>query len=102
MKGAAMQVDITGRHENLTKNVKAHVHEKLERCLGNFPRIESIHVILESTKRGHVAEVILHAAKHIRITAKEENENLYAAIDQAIEHAERQLRKERDKVVNHK
>ena len=96
-----MQINITGRHEHVTDNVKDHVNDKLERCLGGFTRIESVHVILEPIKRVHVAEIVVQAANHIRVTAKEENENLFAAIDLAIDHAERQLRKLRDKVQNH-
>jgi putative sigma-54 modulation protein len=96
-----MQVSITGRHVNVTDNVKAHVVEKLERCLGGFPRVESIKVVLETESRDKVAEVIVQGANHMRITAEEKSENLYDAIDRAIEHAERQIRKLRDKVQDY-
>jgi putative sigma-54 modulation protein len=96
-----MQVSITGRHVNVTDNVKAHVEEKLERCLGVFPRIESIRVILDEEKINQVAEVIIQGANHIRVTATEKSENLYDAIDRSIEHAERQMRKQRDKITDH-
>ncbi|WP_372794205.1 ribosome hibernation-promoting factor, HPF/YfiA family [Pontiella sp.] len=96
-----MQVSITGRHVKVTDNVKAHVQDKLERCLGVFPRIETIRVILDTENRDQVAEVIIQGSNHIRVTAKEESENLYDAIDRAIEHAERQMRKQRDKVQDH-
>jgi putative sigma-54 modulation protein len=96
-----MQVSITGRHVNITDNVKAHVEDKLERCLGLFPRIESVKVILETENREQVAEVIIQGSDHIRVAAKETSENLYDAIDRALEHAERQMRKQRDKVKDH-
>ena len=96
-----MQISITGRHVNVTDNVKAHVSEKLERCLGAFPRIESIHVILDEEKINKVAEVVIQGANHIRVTALEKSENLYDAIDRSIEHAERQMRKQRDKIQEH-
>jgi ribosomal subunit interface protein len=48
-----------------------------------------------------VAEVIVQGADHIRVTALEKSENLYDAVDRAIEHAERQMRKLRDKVQEH-
>lgn len=96
-----MQVSITGRHVTVTDNVKAHVEDKLERCLGAFPRIESIHVILGAENRDQVSEVVIQGANHIRITALEKSENLYDAIDRSIEHAERQMRKQRDKVQDH-
>lgn len=93
-----MQITITGRHVNVTDNVKAHVNDKLERCLGLFPRIESVRVILDEEKINKVSEVVIQGASHIRITATEKSENLYDAIDRSIEHAERQMRKQRDKV----
>ena len=96
-----MQVSITGRHVNVTDNVKAHVEDKLERCLGVFPRIESIRVILDTENRDQVSEIIIQGSNHIRITATEKSENLYDAIDRSIEHAERQMRKQRDKVQDH-
>ena len=96
-----MQVSITGRHVNLTDNTKAHVEEKLERCLGAFPRIESIHVILDTEKRNSVAEIVVQGGNHMRVSSTEKSENLYDAIDRAVEHAERQIRKQRDKVQDH-
>ena len=96
-----MQVSITGRHVKITDNVKAHVEDKLERCLGVFPRIESIRVVIDTENRDQVSEVIIQGSNHIRITATEKSENLYDAIDRSIEHAERQMRKQRDKVQGH-
>lgn len=96
-----MQVSITGRHVKVTDNVKAHVEDKLERCLGVFPRIESIRVVIDTENRDQVSEVIIQGSNHIRITATEKSENLYDAIDRSIEHAERQMRKQRDKVQDH-
>ena len=96
-----MQVSITGRHVTVTDNIKAHLDEKIERSIGVFPRVESVHVILDVEKHNNVSEIIVQASDHIRITATEKSENLFDAIDRSIEHAERQLRKQRDKVQNH-
>jgi len=96
-----MQVSITGRHVNVTDNIKAHVDEKLERCLGMFPKIETVHVVLDQEKHDNVAEVVVQAANHIRITSTERSENLYDAIDRAVEHTELQMRKQRDKVQDY-
>ena len=93
-----MQVSITGRHDAVvTDNVKVHIQDKLERCLGVFPRIESVHVILDTENRDQVSEIVIQGSNHIRVTAKESSDNLYNAIDRSIEHAERQMRKQRDK-----
>jgi ribosomal subunit interface protein len=52
-------------------------------------------------KREYVSEVVIQAADHIRVTSTEKSENMYDAIDRSIEHTERQLRKQRDKVQDH-
>ena len=96
-----MKVSITGRHVTVTDNVKIHIEEKLERCLGMFPRIESVHVILDTENRDQVSEIVIQASNHIRVTSKESSENLFDAIDRSIEHAERQMRKQRDKIQDH-
>ncbi len=96
-----MQVSITGRHVSVTDNTKAHVEEKLERCLGMFPKIETVHVILDQERHENVAEVVVQAANRARVTSTERSENLYDAIDRSIEHVERQMRKLRDKVQDH-
>ena len=96
-----MQVSITGRNVNVTNNIKDHVDEKLERCLGIFPRIETVRVILDMEKRDYVSEVVIQAANHIRLTSTEKSENLYDAIDRSVEHTERQMHKQRDKIQDH-
>jgi len=96
-----MQVSITGRHVNVTSNIKDHINEKVERCLGIFPRIETVHVILDMENRDYASEVVVQAANHVRVTSTEKSENMYDAIDRSIEHTERQLRKQRDKVQDH-
>ncbi len=96
-----MQVNITGRHVTVTDNVKAHLGEKIERCLGMFPRIESVHAILDMENRDYVSEIVVQAANHVRISSTEKSENMYDAIDRSVEHAERQMRKQHDKVKDH-
>ena len=96
-----MQVNITGRHVTVTENIKSHLDEKIERCLGMFPRIESVHVILDMQKRSYLSEIVVQAANHIRISSTETSENMYDAIDRSIEHAERQMRKQLDKSKGH-
>lgn len=97
-----MQLSITGRSVDVTDNIKAHINEKLERCLSVFPRVESVHVILDFEKHLHVAEVVVQAANHIHVAAIEKCDNMYKSIDLSIDHVERQLRKLRDKVQDHR
>lgn len=92
-----MQVHITGRHVEITDGIREHVYSKLERTLADFPRIEDVRVILDLQKILHFAEVLVQG-KNIHVEGKSSCENLFTAIDEALEKAEHQLRKLRQKV----
>lgn len=95
-----MQVHITGRHVEITEGIRNHIYDKIERTLIDFPRIEDVRVILDLQKLFHFAEVLVQG-KNIHVEGKASSENMFAAIDEALEHAERQLRKLRQKVKEH-
>ncbi len=98
-----MQVSVTCRHMDVTDALREHAHDKAAQILDQFPRIENIHIILDVEKKlRHIAEVVVRAKNHIHVEAVEETEDMYHSIDGAISKAERQLRKLRDKVQDHK
>jgi len=95
-----MQVHITGRHVEITDGIRDHIYDKAERTLIDFPRIEDVRVILELQKHQHSAEVLVQG-KNLHVEGKAASENMYTSIDQALDKAERQLRKRREKVQEH-
>jgi len=95
-----MQVHITGRHVEITEGIREHVYGKVERTLIDFPRVEDVRIILELQKLLHTAEVLVQG-KNIHVEGKSSSENMYTSIDEALEKAERQLRKLRQKVQDH-
>ncbi len=95
-----MQVHITGRHVEITDGIRDHIYDKVERTLTGLSRIEDIRVILELQKLENIAEVLVQG-KNLHVEGKATSENMYTSIDQALEKAERQLRKLRDKVQDH-
>jgi putative sigma-54 modulation protein len=60
-----------------------YVNRKLEGLHLDYPKIIEAHVILEVVKYRHSAEVILVCSNHITIEAREETNDMYAAIDAA-------------------
>ena len=93
-----MQVKVTARHVNLSDKFKDHVDEMIERTLTCFPRIESVHVIIDKQKLSQLAEINVQGANHIRLDAKADGATKYAAFDSALGKIEVQLRKQRDRV----
>ena len=97
-----MQISVTVRHMESTDAIRDYATEKVERDLSCFTRIESIHVILDVEKYRHSADIVVQAKNHIRVDAREESDDMYVSVDRAVDKAEKQLRKLRDKVQDHK
>ncbi len=95
-----MQVHITGRHVEITDAIRDHIYDKIERTLVDFPRVEDVRVVLDLQKIVHLAEVVVKG-KGIDVESEASEENMYTAIDTALEKTERQLRKLREKIQNH-
>jgi putative sigma-54 modulation protein len=97
-----VQISVTGRHMEITDAIRDYTHGKLQHALAEFPRIESVHVILDVEKYRHLAEIVVQAPNHIRVDARHESSDMYVSIDGAIEKTEKQLHKLWDKMQDHK
>jgi putative sigma-54 modulation protein len=86
----------------ITDAIRGHTEEKILRELAEFPRVQSVHVILSVEKYRHIAEIIAQAPHHIHVEAKEESDDMYVSIDRATEKIEKQLHKVWDKLQDHK
>ena len=96
-----MEIDISGRHFHVTEALKDYITEKVAKLEKYSLKIESVHVILEVQKFHHVAEITL-LGKNLRLTAKEESSDMYAAFDNSFGNIQLQIRKVHDRVKDHK
>lgn len=97
-----MPIEITARHMHASDAMQEYAREKAADLMESFPRVEHVHVILDVQKHLYMAEVVVQARNHIRLEAEEASDNMRASTDKAMEKIERQLRKQRDKVQDHK
>ncbi len=97
-----MSIEITGRHVEVTNSMRDYASKRLDKLVAEFTQIDKIHMILDVQKFIHHAEVIVHAARHIQLEGKAATENMYVAIDEAVDKVEAQLRKTLDKRHDHK
>lgn len=98
-----MTIDVTVRHDHVSDTTQAYAEQKAQELVDSFPRIESVHVVIDRENRDRVVEIAIQARRHVHIEAKGSAEgNLRAAIDMAVDRAERQLRKLQDKVQDHR
>ncbi len=96
-----MEIDISGRHFQVTKPLKDYVREKVEKLEKYQLKLESVHVVLEVEKFRHICEITM-LAKNLRSTAKEESLDMYAAFDKCYGNIQLQLRRKHDKLKDHK
>lgn len=95
-----MQLDVTGRHVDVTESLKAYVETKFQKLERHFEHINNTHVILSVEKDRQKAEATVHVNRG-NLFADEEKEDMYAAIDGLIDKLDRQLKKHKEKLTNH-
>ena len=96
-----MEIDITGRHFHITEALKSYVIEKIKKLEKYALKIETVHVVLEVQKFHHFSEITA-AGKNLRLTAKEESADMYAAFDNSLGNIQLQLGRQHDRVKDHK
>jgi len=95
-----MQLEVTGRHIEVTKSLNSYVHEKIIRLKRHFDQVLNIHVILEVQKTTHKAEASIHVSGN-HIFADSNAADMYAAIDSLIDKLDRQIVKHKEKLKDH-
>ena len=96
-----MQVMVTFRHIDPSDGLRTYAEEKAQRVRKYLRRPIEAHVVLAVEKQRHIAEVVV-SANHLTITATEETDDLYSAIDLAMGKIERQAKKHAAKYKEHK
>ena len=97
-----MSIEITVRHMHGAPEAKLYAQEKAEKLMTQFPRVEHIHVILDMEKHRQFAEIVVQAKNHIHVEASETSDDLVNSVDVAFERTEKQLRKLREKIQDHR
>jgi putative sigma-54 modulation protein len=98
-----MNIHVTFRHMETSNAVRDHAMSRVQESLAEFPRVEDVHVILEVQRKiHHIAEILVKAKNHVHAEAKEDTSDMYVSIDEALDKVRRQLRRQRDKVQDHK
>ena len=96
-----MQVNITFRHLEPTEALKAHVKGRVEHVQRFLDRPTEAHAVLHVENLAHHAELTVKAGRFLlRGTAK--TKDMYASIDEAADKIEKQLKKHKSKLQDHK
>lgn len=87
-----MQIAVTAKKLELTPEIRDYAEEKIGRLEKYLEGILEANILLRLEKHRAIAEATLHA-KHADFTGKENQDDLYAAIDGLSDKLERQVRK---------
>ncbi|ATC96172.1 ribosome hibernation promoting factor [Pseudoalteromonas tunicata] len=95
-----MQLNLTGRHVEITEPLRDYVTNKFAKLERHFDHINNVHVILDIEKLVQKAEATLHVTGG-ELFATSEHEDMYAAIDALIDKLDRQVIKHKEKNSRH-
>lgn len=97
-----MHIRITGRHVQVTLAMQNYAEKKISHLEKYFNHIIEAHVIMDIEKKDrHKIEVSLHTNLG-KFFVQAETNDMYTSIDKVTEKIERQLKKQKEKVMNHK
>jgi len=96
-----MRLMITGRHVAITPALRHYVETRMERLDRYGLKLGTLQILLSLEKFHHVAEVV-GVVQGRRLQAKTSTEEMYASIDQVVDKLDAQLRKLKERRVNHK
>lgn len=96
-----MQINISGHHVEITDSMRLYVSDKIEKLDRHFDQALDISVILTVEKNRHKAEATLHVSG-ANIFAEDEQEDMYTAIDGLVSKLDRQGKKHKEKIKDHR
>lgn len=96
-----MKCSVTFRHMKASEAVRAFVEDKMEKLGRLVDHGGEASVVVAVEKRFHVVHIDLITAGAHRIRADERGEDMYAAIDAAVEKLLTQLRRFKEKARDH-
>ena len=95
-----MNLNLSGRHLDITPAIRSYVLEKLGRVTRHFDHVIDLNVILSVDKLEQKVEASAHVAgRDIHVEAIDDD--MYAAIDALADKLDRRVRKRKERAVDH-
>ena len=96
-----MQTSVTFKKLDPSDHLKAYVGEKLDRFDKYLYNPAEANVVLSVEKFRHIAEITI-VGDRLNIIGKEETEDMYSAIDMVLDKLEKQIKKSKEKIREHR
>lgn len=91
-----MNLNLTGRHLEITPAIRQHVTDKVAKIKNHFDGVMDVTVILSVDKLRQKAEGSVHVSGK-DLFVESEDEDMYVAIDSMVEKLDRQVIKHKEK-----
>lgn len=102
IKEIAVQVSVTGRHVEISDDVKDYINKKANKLLKFYDRVSAIEVILDREGNDVSVEMIVSADGTDHFIAQEIGPDTFALVDLLEHKLERQLRRHKERLRNRK
>jgi putative sigma-54 modulation protein len=96
-----MQVSVTFRHLEPSDFLKNFAREKVEKVKKFLDHATEAQVVLSMEKHLHHAEILVHSGPYF-LRGKEKSDDMYKSIGLAMEKVERQIKRYKQRVRQHK
>lgn len=97
-----MNANVSFRHMESSDSLREYAMEKLDRICDKYVRGKvDASIVMSVEKFWHIADFTLQI-KNLTVKGKERSEDMYSSIDLALEKIEKQLRRHKDRLSDHK
>jgi putative sigma-54 modulation protein len=96
-----MQVNVTFRHLEPSDALKAFARERVEKVKKYLDQASEASVVLSLEKHLHHAEVLVHSGPFF-LRGREKSGDMYASIGLAMDKIEKQIKREKNRLRQHK
>lgn len=96
-----MQISVSFRNLDPSDHLKSYAENKMARFKKYMEEPIEIYLVLSIQKFRHLADVTI-SANGLKIKAQEETGDLYSAIDMVLDKIEKQVKRHREKIKDHK
>lgn len=97
-----MQISVTGRHVNVTEEVKRYAGDKAGKLPRFYDRVQAIEVTLDHEGDNFTVDMIVTAEGKNHFIAHEAGPDMFALIDLIVDKLERQLKRHKERFRNRK
>lgn len=96
-----MQISVTFKNLDPSEPLKSYVHAKLNKLDKLLDNPAEATVVLSVEKIRHIAEIKI-TGDRLNINCREKTGDMYSSIDMALDKLEKQIKKNKQKVKNHR